>query len=955
MSLINRINDNDFARLFIEELGWSIPRNLPNQFQATFLNRRSQKQESFALQPIAEHKGLSVWVHKDLPEPYIRRQIAKALSRSQPASLLVFSDGDKQFWVWPEAQNRPGVEVRLTAQRHSTKDAKNVSLETRLKLLDVRALGNQANATAILSSLRSAFNADEEAAVSIADLHDALVELNGPTTELEVFLTRLLFIFFGDDTELFGPNNFVNAKLEAIKPDGTDTSQFFDHLMAALSTKKTDRLPALGEFDEIEYVNGGLFTSVAKSPKFNSRAQKALLVASAIEWGSLSPAIFGAMFQGVLETLEAHIIDPTMDFKASREELGAHYTSEPNILKVIDPLFLENLRGRFSAAKDDVNKLHTLKSELSTLTFLDPACGCGNFLVVTYRELRHLEHDIIARLIELGDSSVDPDEIGTNINVDIDQFFGIEIVESAAQIAKVALWITDHQMNKEASERFGSTRQTIPLRTVPHIARADALTKPWDDVLPSQFCSYVIGNPPFLGSKRNTDKESLKAALESLSSSPVRGVGELDLVAGWFALATLYAKNIGSTVTEFDFKFQIDETEDVWWKDRVQGIPERVQIPRVTKIALVATNSVTQGEQVSLLWPHLFAHKMEISFAYKSFKWTNEAPGMAGVHCVILALTWVEMEEIQEKRIYSSAHDYKVVGNISPYLIDAPNTVIYSADTPEVGAPRMSSGNQALDGGHFQVNDSEYDSLTSDELASVLPFLKKYIGAKELMDNTSRRILWLPNEPAESWSTNKIIINHLERVRKFRLSRPRAETRELAKSPNTWGFTTTQGETFIAFPRVSSESRRYVPISFLDDSYIASDATLIVPNGTLEHFAILTSSMHNAWIRIVAGRLESRIRCSASITYNPFPWPSESVDNSNELRKVAARILECRLDVAAPLGKMYSQLESFPDLKNAHDECDQIVDKHYGYSGDGTDEDRFRFLLSLYEVKLSRL
>ena len=612
MTLIQRINESDFSKLFIEELGWSLPRNLPNQFRATFLNRRTSSQESFSLLPVAEHRGLSLWTFNDLPEPYLRRQIAKALSKSHPASMLIFSNGEKQFWVWPESQNRPGVEARLTAQRHSTLDSKNVALETRLKLLDVRTLGQRANATDILNSLKSAFNADEEAAVAIADLHDALVDINGAATELEVFLTRLLFIFFGDDTELFGPNNLVNGKLESLESDGSETSLFFDQLMAAMSTEKSERSQTLISFEQIEYVNGGLFTSIASSPKFDVRAQNALLVASAIEWGSLSPAIFGAMFQGVLETLEAHIIDPTADFKASREELGAHYTSEPNILKVIDPLFLEQLRTRFAEAKDDIPALRALKAELSTLTFLDPACGCGNFLVVTYRELRYLEHEILSRLLELGDESINADEIGSQIIVDIDQFFGIEIVESAAQIAKVALWITDHQMNKEAAERFGSTRQTIPLRTVPHIARADALKKPWDDVLPSPFCSFVIGNPPFLGSKRNTDKESLKAAVQSLSHAPISGVGELDLVAGWFALATLYTKNLGSTVTELEFNFQVDDVEDVWWKDRIQGIPSRVQIPRNTKVALVATNSVTQGEQVSLLWPLIFAHGMQI-------------------------------------------------------------------------------------------------------------------------------------------------------------------------------------------------------------------------------------------------------------------------------------------------------------------------------------------------------
>jgi hypothetical protein len=292
------------------------------------------------------------------------------------------------------------------------------------------------------------------------------------------------------------------------------------------------------------------------------------------------------------------------------------------------------------------------------------------------------------------------------------------------------------------------------------------------------------------------------------------------------------------------------------------------------------------------------------------------------------------------------------VENISPYLIEAPNTVIYSSESPIAGAPKMSSGNQALDGGHFQITDEEFSTLSSVELEGLRPFLKKYVGAKELMAGTFRRILWLPSGQTALWSKNSKIMEHLERVRTFRLSRPRAETRDLALSPSSWGFTTNQGETFIAFPRVSSEAREYVPISFLGEEYIASDATLIVPNGSMVHFAVLTSAMHNSWIRIVAGRLKSDIRCSASITHNPFPWPEELDSNSGELEVAAQKILESRKKLKEPLGKMYTNLQDFTELAHAHLECDKVVDDAYGYSGNGSDEDRFKFLLALYETKL---
>jgi type I restriction-modification system DNA methylase subunit len=862
--------------------------------------------------------------------------------------LLIFSDEQRQIWIWPESQNRHGAEVRLTAQRHFVADERNQSLEARLKLLDIRNAGSSATATEILRAVKNAFNADEEAAFTIADLHDALVERNGASTDLEVFLTRLLFIFFGDDTELFAPNGTVHDQIEQLKSDGSETRDYLQSLMQALATPADDR-PSDQRFCQIDYVNGGLFSGLSNCPIFDERAQKALLVASSIEWGALSPAIFGAMFQGVLETLENHILNPKLDFKASRDELGAHYTSEPNILKVIEPLFLEELKERFVTDFDDTDALTKLKIELSTLSFLDPACGCGNFLVITYRELRHLEHDIIARLIELGDENINPQDISDQVKVDIDQFFGIEIVESAAQIAKVALWITDHQMNREAADRFGSTRQTVPLRKVPHISRADALEKPWDDVLPAEFCSFVIGNPPFLGSKRRGENANFTSAIASLSLDAIRGIGDLDLVAAWFALATKYMKRQRATRAELDILFDIDEVENVWWKDEVAGIPSRLRTSRETKTALVATNSITQGEQVGILWPALLGQGIEITFAYKSFKWTNDAPGMAAVHCVIVGFKVHKVDEANEKRIFSSFDVYQVASNISPYLLDGPNLTIESHERPLWDAPRMSFGNQPIDGGNFQVTDEEISMLSDSDLEKVSPFVKDYVGSREMLNGTTRKILWLEHSRRKEWSSLQLVKDHLQKVEAFRLESKRKETRGLAAAPWDWAFKTDLGETYLAFPGVSSEGRKYVPISFFTNDTIASNALLVVADASLAHFALLSSSMHNAWIRIVAGRMKSDLRCSASITYNPFPWPK--IFDEVRLGESGSEILKARQLTGESLGTSYSKIHDYPELAKSHARNDSLVDELYGYTGTDDDESRFSFLLKLYAEK----
>lgn len=948
MKYLDFVNLAKFRDLFTRELGWRLPRNLPPTFVSEV--RRGSESYKFCLDAIAEFAGISVWELSEVPDRYLRRQIAKSVTRAFPDSLLIFHDSDEQVWVWPENQSKPGQDVRLSAQRHSTKDNQNNSLSTRIKLLDVRAMGPRASGTALLVGLKGAFDSDAEAASAIADLHDALVEKNGAKTELEVFLTRLLFLLFGDDSDLFESHGELHRRLLTLPGDGSLTRAYFKGVMAALNVRAEDRVDD-DEYSAFPYVNGGLFSGTINCPEFDETSHNALLAASKLDWAQLSPAIFGAMFQGVLEVLEAHILDPTSSFKASREQLGAHYTSEANIHKVIDPLFMEDLRNRFIEHQGDAEQLSKLHGELNTLTFLDPACGCGNFLVVTYRELRYLEHDILDRLLELNAPGFSRADLGEKIRVDVDQFFGIEIVESAAQIAKVALWITDHQMNREAFDRFGQTRQTIPLRSLPQIVRADALTHAWDDVLPSAYCSYVIGNPPFLGSKRNDQKLALKAALSNLSSDAVRAAGELDLVSGWFALGARYMKRQGLDQVQLDLEMGVLEHEKVWWTDVKTSMPVRLRYERVTRMALVSTNSISQGEQVGILWPHLFAQGLEITFAYKSFKWTNDAPGMAAVHCVIIGMHLTKNFNPLERRIYANEFQFEIAFNIGPYLIDSDNTAVTPRAKPLSIAPEMAFGNQPIDDGLLQVEESDFETLNGNERQLVQRFTKNYVGARELLAGGERKILWLPYEEQREWEKSRFINERLDAVQAFRLKSVRKDTRHLRRG--SWGFTTDQGRAYLAIPAVSSEARQYVPIAFLQDDTIASNALLVVPNASPWHFAVLTSKMHNTWIRIVSGRLESRLRYSASVTYNTFPWPAELNDASlAQLDQAGANILEIRVARGETLAAMYKNLNVASDLGRAHVDNDQLVDKLYGYEGLDDDGARFAFLMELYRQNL---
>ncbi|MGC9185457.1 MAG: DNA methyltransferase, partial [Thiomonas sp.] len=528
---------------------------------------------------------------------------------------------------------------------------------------------------------------NRNAAYAISRLHEGLLDIGFKGRDLEIFLTRLLFCLFADDTGIFGDNGMFRRLVARTRDDGKDLGPTLAALFDVLDTPEAERQSTLDDdLRAFAYVNGSLFSERTRIPAFNAELRAVLMRCIDLDWSGISPAIFGAMFQGVLE---AH--SPDERRQASRRELGAHYTSERNILRVLNPLCMDDLRAELAAAGNSKPRLQALYDKLPTLAFFDPACGCGNFLVIAYRELRRLENEIIERLFSKGGQTRGLLDVSTLCRVRVSQFYGIEIDESAAHIARVALWITDHQMNLEAAERFGTTRPTVPLVDAPHIHCANALQVDWESILPPQRCSYVLGNPPFVGKSNQTAAQ--KDDMERIFAK-VKGAGVLDFVAAWYFKAAAY-----------------------------------LQHNPAIDVAFVSTNSITQGEQVAVLWPPLLQAGVKIRFAHRTFQWSNEGKGVAAVHCVIIGFG---LRQPEHCTLFDYSDDIKGDGQriaasrINPYLVDAPDVVLTSRRTPIQNVPEMVYGSKPADGGHLLLTPQERDALLAAEPQAerwIRPFL----------------------------------------------------------------------------------------------------------------------------------------------------------------------------------------------------------------------------------------
>ena len=740
-----------------------------------------------------------------------------------------------------------------------------------------------------------------KAAERMGKLHDALKDIGYAGHALEVYLVRLLFCLFAEDTGIFQKRQFQDYLEQHTTEDGADLAHHLATLFYVLNTPEHQRLKNLDEdLAAFPYVNGKLFAETLPPAGFDAAMRSALLSACMLDWSRISPAIFGSLFQSIMDA-------------TARRNLGAHYTSEENILKLIKPLFLDALWAEFEKIQRHPAKLIEFHERLAQLRFLDPACGCGNFLVITYRELRKLELEILKKLHKTDQLL----EIDTLTRLNVDQFYGIEIEEFPAQIAQVALWLTDHQMNLQTSEVFGAYFARIPLRHAPTIVHGNALRIDWHDVCPN--ADYIIGNPPFVGAKFMSAEQRADA---NAVFGNIKNAGLLDFVTAWHVKATRY----------------------------MQQHPQ-------TETALVSTNSTTQGEQVGALWGWMLAQGVKINFAHRTFSWTNEARGKAAVHVVIIGFA---LHDINSKIIYEyediKGEPHAVEAKrINPYLVDATEIFIENRRQPISTIPEIVFGSMANDGGFLILQDDEKENLIKSQPLAA-KWIRPFLGAEEFINNKSRWCLWLADINPSELRTIPEVYERVLSVKKHRLSSNRAATNKLANTPYLFGEIRQPSSIYLMLPRVSSELRKFIPIGYLPPEIIASDAALTISNATLFHFGILTSTQHNAWMRTVAGRLKSDYRYSANIVYNNFPWPTPTDAQRSAIETAAQGVLDARAHYPdSSLADLYDPLTMPPELVKAHAKLDKAVDAAYGYKGANSDAERVAFLFGLYQDLIGAL
>ncbi|MGI0482046.1 class I SAM-dependent DNA methyltransferase [Geminocystis sp. CENA526] len=746
-----------------------------------------------------------------------------------------------------------------------------------------------------------------QAAELMGELHDRLKKIGYTGHELEVYLVRLLFCLFADDTNIFNKGIFQEYIDLHTKEDGSDLAMHLASIFHVLNQAENKRLKNLDEnLAQFPYVNGKLFEEVLPPASFDSEMREMLLKACSLDWGKISPAIFGSMFQGVM--------NPTQ-----RRNLGAHYTSEKNIFKVIKPLFLDDLYTEFDKIKNNQNKLKEFHEKIANLKFLDPACGCGNFLIITYRELRELEIKVLKALYKQ-EQFID---INIFIKVDVDRFFGIEYDEFAVRIAEVALWLIDHQMNVKVSNKFGQYFVRLPLLKSATIIHGNALQIDWKNIInppqPSLLkgengIDFILGNPPFVG---KSYQNSQQKADMNLVFNGVKNAGVLDYVCAWYLKASQFIQN--------------------------------------TKIrcAFVSTNSISQGEQVGILWEELYTkYKIKIHFAHRTFSWSNEAKNNAGVHCVIIGFG---LENIDNKRLFSyenikgEATEIKV-NNINPYLVEGNDLIISSRKKPLSNVPEINFGNMPNDGGNFLLTETE-----KEELLKVEPLAEKYIkpflSAKEFLSNEKRYCLWLVDIQPQELKQLKYVNERVKSVQQLRLESKREATQKLANFPTLFGEIRQPNTNYLLLPRVSSENRKYIPIGFFNQDFIAGDSCLIIPNADLFLFGILTSEIHTTWVKYVCGRLESRFRYSNTIVYNNYPFPENVTEKQREkVANLAQKILDIRNNYPdSSLADLYDRLTMPNDLVKAHQNLDKAVDLCYRKQPFSSELNRIEFLFNLYE------
>lgn len=901
--LLSAVDDGNFAELFIRQLGWNAPAHSALRVDDGFGN-------TFEVAQVASYRGMGVWACASIPSLDSQRLIDSEVAKKTLERLIIYTDGDRQEWRWPRSTRRgKSGPPTLVPHRHTVGHS-NPSLVERLELIRIPVDG-QMTVPELLDLMREAFDreaetASKQAARLMGSLYERLEIAGMGEQESSIFLARMLFLMFGDDTGMWKKSLFHDFLAESTKTDGSDLRQRLSEAFEAANTAERLRRSDLPKaLESLPYINGGVFAEELRMPELDGAFRKALIEACRFDWGQISPAVFGSMFQ-------------TVKSKEARRHLGEHYTTEENILKTIEPLFLDDLRERLDAAWDDRKALAKLHRELGEMRFLDPACGCGNFLIVAYRELRALELALLIRQRDLASEAGDPKamqlavDATQSLKVSIEQFYGIEIEPWPARIAETAMFLVDHQANIRMDHELGTAPTRLPLEVSPHIHLGNALTTDWESLLAPGDHVRVMGNPPFLGSRLQTakQKEERWAVWGDVPKS-----ASLDYVTNWLLLAARFLR----------------ETRG--------------------RAAFVATSSISQGEQPAILWPSLKAFGMGIDFAHRPFSWSSEAPGAAAVDVVIIGFSSVAKPASRLLWLYpdpEKSGEATYAANINAYLLDAPDILVSARASPRLGIPRLRSGNVPRDGGWLsKISDEEANAIReSDPVAT--KFLRRLYGSEELIQGTVRWCLWLVGAKPEEIRKSPVLADRVSRCQTERLGKPGSKGRAAA-TPALFADIHQPEKRFLCVPSVSSELREYIPIAYLEPRDVVSNAVFFLEDLSPYWFGLLSSSVFTSWVKAVSSRLESRIQIAAGPVYNSFPFVRPSDDQRNAVEASAADVLTAR--AAHPglsLADLYDPLGMPRDLRDAHKAIDRAVLALYGLEAGSQEAEVLTSLFTAY-------